>query len=198
MRYNTGNNKCFPLKSHHSLWAHHSHAYLSHPFLCVWRFLSLGITSASRVLPLNTSTCKYQTLLFPAPPKSRKSHRSHATAVDQFRQAWAIRGTGLAATWILCSLVHVCPTGSSLVSVYLNELMGRMSTPPSLEDQLQRTPHQPENVPTALCSYRHGICHPILRFFGNGFASPSGLWISQRVVLCLIFFYAPNMVPDVT
>lgn len=96
------------------------HVLISVIHFSVRLFLSLGITSAVRVWPLNPSVCKDRTH-FPASPKSRKSRCFPTTVVDQFWQTWTVRGTELgcmfhplfthpclshgtifSATWLVC------------------------------------------------------------------------------------------------
>lgn len=90
------------------------HVLISVIHFSVRLFLSLGITSAVRVWPLNPSVCKDQTH-FPASPKSRKSRCFPTTVVDQFCQTWTVRGTELGCIFHLL-FTHPCLSHGTIFS----------------------------------------------------------------------------------
>lgn len=152
----------------YSLWAHHSRAYLSHPFLCEalpltrYHKCSSGLTPESKRLQRPNSFSS-----FPEEQKislfSHHCRRPILPDMDSPRD-WA---------WLhLSSLVHssvFVPRDHlqcHLVSVCLNELTCGLGTLP-FKTQLEHsclvllpTPRQPENVPRALCSYSRSGYHP--------------------------------------
>ena len=78
-------------------------------------FLSLGITSAIWVWPLNPSICKDQTP-FPDSSNSRKSCCLPTSVVGQFCQTWPVRGTELGGVFHLL-FTHPCLSHGTFFSV---------------------------------------------------------------------------------
>ena len=82
---------------------------------CVQLFLSLGITSAIWVWPLNPSICKDQTP-FPASSNSSKSCCLPTSVVGQFCQTRPVRATELGCIFHLL-LTHPCLSHGTFFSV---------------------------------------------------------------------------------
>lgn len=123
MCYNAGNNKCFPLKPHLLV--------ISSPFTCLdqsftYLYKSLLLTwyhSAIRDFTLEYKHLQRPNSHFSSFPKKQKillfSHQCcRPNSPNMERQS---EGLSLAAPLISCSVICICPMGSSLVplSVYL-------------------------------------------------------------------------------